>query len=152
MRRPSEEGSDEAGGQEVAKLRRIPLNLTRAEGPALVLPMALLMGVGTIAAFLLGLTVLSLLPITDSSQETRGAFVALEVPCVFGQVEDMEAQACVLPKLQNTEPKCIHRVEMREAYPLLMCILHMLHENGFLSLGASGSQSNCTVRNIPDGP
>tara|TARA_B100000676_G_C17328785_1_gene460351 strand:- start:35 stop:277 length:243 start_codon:yes stop_codon:yes gene_type:complete len=50
------------------------------------------MGVGTIAAFLLGLTVLSLLPITDSSQETRGAFVALEVPCELGQVEDMVAQ------------------------------------------------------------
>lgn len=62
------------------------------------------LGVGTIAAFLLGLTVLSLLPITDSSLETRGAFVALEVPCVFGQVEDMDAQACVIPKLRYTEP------------------------------------------------
>ena len=47
------------------------------------------MGAGTIAALLLGLTVLSLQPITDSSQESRGVFVALELPCDLGQVEDM---------------------------------------------------------------
>ena len=62
------------------------------------------MSAGTIAALLLGLTVLSLLQITDSSQETRGVFVGLELPCVRGQVEDMGAQACVLPKLNDTEP------------------------------------------------
>ena len=61
------------------------------------------MSAGTIEALLLGLTVLSLLPITDSSQESRGVFVGLELPCVFGQVEDMGAQACVLPRLNDTE-------------------------------------------------
>ena len=71
------------------------------------------MSAGTIAALLLGLTVLSLLPITDSSQESRGVFVALELPCDLGQVEDMGAQACVLPRLNDTEP--ILRAAMDDA-------------------------------------
>ena len=71
------------------------------------------LGAGSIAAFLLGLTVLSLLPITDRSQETRGVFVGLELPCVLGQVEDMVAQACVLPKLDDTGP--ILRAAMDDA-------------------------------------
>ena len=71
------------------------------------------LGAGSIAAFLLGLTVLSLLPITDRSQETRGVFVGLELPCVLGQVEDMVAQACVVPKLDDTGP--ILRAAMDDA-------------------------------------
>ncbi len=91
------------------------------------------MGVGTIAALLPGLTVLSLLPISDSSQETRGVFVGLELPCVFGQLEDMGAQACVLPKLNDTEP--ILRAAMDDAVEARLRRVVILMKDGEIEGG-----------------
>ena len=91
------------------------------------------MGAGTIAAFLLGLTVLSLQPITDSSQESRGVFVALELPCDLGQVEDMVAQVCVLPKLKNTEP--VLRAAMDDAVEARLRRVVILMQDGEIEGG-----------------
>lgn len=59
---------------------------------------------GAIAALLLGLSVLSPLPFTDSTRETSSALISLEIPCAFGQIEDMASQACFWPKLPETDP------------------------------------------------
>ena len=87
-------------------------------------------GVWITAAFLIAISPLSLMLFSDYSQETRGVFVALELPCDPGH---MDVQVCVVPKLDDKEP--ILRAAMDDAVEARLRRVVILMKDGEIEGG-----------------